>query len=153
MNLSQHFDLREFTDSDTALRLGIDNDLPLTLVDVARGTAQLMERIRSVLMHASRRMCPVDVTSGYRCAKLNEAVGSKPSSDHLKMLAIDFKAPVFGTPLEICRVLVPVMDELGIGQLIYEHSWVHVSSRDPDKAFNRILTVQGSGYTTGIVEA
>jgi hypothetical protein len=43
---------------------------------------------------------------------------------------------------------------LGIGQLIYEfESWVHVSTRIPDKIINRIITINKRGVSAGILEA
>lgn len=152
MKLSTHFMLAEFTQSDTAQRLGIDNSLPPELLPMAILTAQMMERVRAALRAVAVRDIPIDVTSAYRCGALNEAIGST-GKDHPQMLAVDFKAPAFGTPLAVCKVLLPQMDALGIGQLIYEHTWVHVSSRTPAKLVNRVLTLQGYGaYAAGLVE-
>ena len=153
MNLSTHFTLKEFTDSDTALRLGIDNTLPVELTDNAKATADLMERIRAFLSDRAGNEVPIDITSGYRCLELNRSIGSHDNSDHRKALACDFRAPTFGTPLEICKALAPAVSVLQIGQLIYEHTWVHVSVRVPDKLINRIITVAGKDYVPGIVEA
>ena len=143
--LSPHFSLEEFTASDTAQRLGLNNDLPLYLTSAAKATAQMMERIREFLGG------PILISSGYRCQELNAAVGSTPASDHRRALACDFRSPAVGTPLHLCRALVPEMDRLGIGQIIYEHSWVHVSTRVPTKVLNRILTVHPGGYSVGII--
>lgn len=145
MNLSPHFTLQEFTASDTAARRGFDNSLPTELIGSARVTAEMMEKIRAHLGGV-----PIHITSGYRCPDLNRAVGSSGTSDHLKAAACDFRAPAFGTPLDICRSLVPMMSVLGIGQIIYEFTWVHVSTRTPDKIINRVLTVNGKGYVPGI---
>lgn len=152
MQLSGHFSLSEFVESATASRLGINNDLPIALTQAAKNTAQMMERVREALSSGSAIQVPISITSAYRCQALNRALKSSDSSDHIKMLAVDFKAPQFGSPLDVCRTLVPLMDYLGIGQLIYEFSWVHISSRAPDKQINRILTVQGNGYAAGILE-
>lgn len=153
INLSQHFTVKEFTDSDLAARHEVNNDLPIDLYDAARATAQMMERIRGHLSYQRTTDVPIDVTSAYRCLALNRLLGSKDTSDHVRMRAIDFRAPGFGTPLAICKTLVPVMDVLGIGQVVYENTWVHVSSVKPVKDINRILTVQGKGYIPGIVGA
>lgn len=152
MNLSTHFTLEEFTSSDTAKRLGINNDLPIERLEVARQTAAMMERIRSYLSEKAGKPIPIIITSGYRCAVLNAAIGST-GPDHIKGMAVDFKAPEFGTPFQVCKALAPMFAALGLGQLIYEHQWIHVSARSPDKAINRILTVQGRDYVAGIVEA
>jgi hypothetical protein len=74
-------------------------------------------------------------------------------------MAADFRAPAFGTPLQVCKALAPVVSVLGIGQLILEFAtpngggWVHVSTRIPDKIINRIVTASKQGFAPGIVEA
>ena len=153
MNLSPHFTLQEFTDSDTAERMTIDNTLPEHLLPVAISTARMAERIRHHLSFLKKNDVRVNITSGYRSPRLNAAIGSKDTSDHLKMLALDFKAPDFGRPIDICRALLPVMDELGIGQLIHEHTWVHVSARSPSNPANKVITAQGKGFVPGLQEA
>ncbi len=151
--LSTHFSANEFTASDTAERMQIYNSLPPELIETAIVTAQMMERIRSRLCSLAGREIPIVVTSGYRCPQLNRAIGSKDTSDHRKAMAVDWRAPAFGTPLEVCKALAPAVEVLGIGQLIYERTWVHTSTRIPDMAINRILSVQGKGFTFGILEA
>src|SRR5687768_12909989 len=120
MQLSEHFTMAEFVESDTATRLGIDNSVPATLLVAAKDTCELLERIRARLSAIAGREIPIVVTSGYRCPALNAAVGSNNrTSDHPKAAAADFKAPAFGTPFEICQALVPHVHELGIGQVIH----------------------------------
>jgi hypothetical protein len=143
--MTPHFSLEEFTQSDTADRLGIDNTLPEILHDNARKTLEMMERIR---FHID---APITITSGYRCEALNQAIGSKPTSDHTLAFAVDFKAPKAGKPYEIAKDLAGVIDVIGIGQLILEFgSWVHVSLARPDKAINRIITIDKTGVRAGI---
>ena len=150
MKLSAHFDLSEFTASDTAARLGIDNDLPIDLIAQAKKTAEMLEGIRYYLGDIAAKPVPILVSSGYRCPALNEAIGST-GADHPRMMAIDFKAPAFGSPLEVCRALAPAVDVLKIGQIIYEFgSWIHVSTRIPDKIINRIITINKRGTFAGI---
>lgn len=143
--MTPHFSLEEFTASDTAARLGIDNDLPDELREAAHQTLEMMERIR---FHID---APISITSGYRCEALNRAVGSKPGSDHTMAFAVDFKAPKAGTPFAIAASLAPVFKIIGIGQLILEFgTWVHVSTRIPDKVINRIITIDKTGTRAGI---
>jgi hypothetical protein len=143
MNLSEHFTYAEFTHSETAQRIGVDNDIPVELLHNAQATAAMLERIRAFLG------CPMTVTSGYRCLAVNRALKSKDTSDHVHALACDFVCPPT-PPLLIAQRLAAVMDELQIGQLIYEHTWIHVGVSVPEKANNRVLTVQPWGYSTGI---
>lgn len=154
MNLTPHFTVSEFTASDTAARLGIDNSLPATMLVAARETCELLERIRAFLGGAKAREVPLVVTSGYRCPALNRAIGSAPTSDHVLSLAADFKAPAFGSAFEVAQALAPHVSELGIGQLIHEFgSWVHVSTRQPARPVNRIITITRRGTEVGILEA
>lgn len=151
--ISPHFSIEEFTASDTALRLGIDNSLPPELMSNARATAMMLERIRAHLIYMRGRPVPIILTSGYRCPELNLAIGSKDTSDHRKAMAADARVPDFGTPYEVCTALAPAASLLNIGQLIYEFgSWIHVSTRIPDKAANRIITINKHGTFAGIVE-
>jgi zinc D-Ala-D-Ala carboxypeptidase len=151
--LSPHFSLEEFTYSETALRMGVDNSLPAELMDNARATAMMLERIRVHLISLCGHPVPIVLTSGYRCPQVNRAVGSKDTSDHRQAMAADARAPDFGTPLQVCQALAPAVSLLNIGQLIYEFgSWFHVSTRIPDKAANRVITINKNGTFAGIVE-
>ena len=145
MELSEHFSLEEFTRSDVALRRGIVNDLPVMLLHNAQVTTELLERIRSFLGK------PLIVTSGYRCLALNRAVGSKSTSDHVQAMACDFTVAGEAT-IEVARKLAAVAEQLQIGQLIYEHTWIHVGVPVPKKEANRILTVQSWGYSVGVCD-
>jgi hypothetical protein len=151
MKLTQHFNLAEFTRSDTALRLGIDNSLPPQLTNKALETAHLMERIRAYLSELACKEVPIVVTSGYRSPALNTAIGGAGQSDHQRMMAMDFRAPAFGSAQQVCRALAPAVSSLQIGQLILEYgSWVHVSLAVPGKPQNRVITRTSSGYSVGI---
>lgn len=155
--LSDHFTVEEFVESETATRFGIDNDLPLELLAAARETAQKLERIRALLSRLAGRDIPITVTSGYRCLALNRKLSSSDASDHVRAAAADWRAPLFGTPTEICRALAPHTSVLGIGQLINEYpdrrGWVHTSREVPARAVNRIITITGRGTFPGIREA
>lgn len=141
MQLTPHFSLEEFTFSETAIRQGIDNTLPKDLLPRAIETAQMMERIRAYLTIVKGKDVPIFITSAYRCLRLNRALGSKDTSDHPRMWALDWRAPTFGTPYEVCLALQRAVDQLKIGQLIHEYGrWVHTSSHMVDKPVNRVIT-------------
>lgn len=151
MKLTHHFTLAEFTRSSVAQARGIDNTPPPEILPRLVRTAEMLERIRATVR------VPVIVTSGYRCPELNKAVGSRSTSDHTQGHAADIVAPGFGTPAEVARLLAPLVSVLGIGQLILEQvggkSWVHVSTYEPERAINRIITVTDAGTLPGIVSA
>lgn len=152
MQLSEHFTTAEFTASETAVRHGLDNSLPATMLATAASTCEMLERIRAKLSELAGREVPIQVTSGYRCARVNALVGSSSSSDHIRAMAIDFKAPAFGSPYEIAQALAPLVDELEIGQLIHEFGqWVHVSTREPERDVNRIITISHAGTQPGVL--
>lgn len=156
MQLTEHFTLDELIRSTVAAARGIDNTPPPELLPRLVRVAEMLERIRATLN------APITVTSGYRCEELNQAVGSRSTSDHPQGHAADFVAPAFGTPAEVARLLAPLVSVLGIGQLILEEvtgrdgkkrQWVHVSTHEPEKPINRIITVTDAGTVAGIVSA
>lgn len=147
MKLSAHFSLEELTHTEQRM----DNSCPAELLPALTDTADMMERIRAVLSAAKGREIPIIVTSGYRSPAVNAAVGGQPKSDHVNALAVDFKAPAFGTPYDICKFLEPILDDLGIGQCIHEFGrWVHVSSKAPERSVNRVITITAAGVQLGV---
>jgi zinc D-Ala-D-Ala carboxypeptidase len=122
--LTPHFTLEEFTDSQTAARKGIKNIPPENSQERKniQLTAETMELVRTKLGDK-----PILISSGYRSPQVNAAVGGSKSSAHMSGLAVDFSCPGFGTPKQICKKLEPIMKELGIDQLIHEYdTWVHL---------------------------
>lgn len=147
MNLSQHFTLEEFTRSELATRLGIDNTPSDQILDALYNTAAGMERVRTVLDDVE-----CHITSGYRCLKLNAALHSKPTGQHPKGEAADFVAPKFGTPLQVCREILKEADFIDFDQMIFEGTWVHISFSDTPR--REVLTAHFNGgrvtYTKGL---
>jgi len=141
-NLTSHFTLEEFIASEYAARNNIDNTPPEQIRENLRRTAMVMEDVRSALGSKS-----IYITSGYRCSKLNKAVGSKPTSAHVNGLACDFKCPSYGTPKEIIEALQ--CTNIPYDQLIMEfNSWVHIGlASNPRK---QILTVNEHGTYAGL---
>lgn len=149
MQLSKNFTLAELTASSTAQRLGLDNTPGADALQQLHRTAQMLERTRE---HLGGR--PIIVTSGYRSRQVNAAVGGVTSSDHAQGMAADVKVPAYGTPYEVAKALAQQINALGIGQLIYESvggaQWVHLSTRIPAQAVNRVITVHGKNTMVGI---
>ncbi len=148
MQLTANFTLAELVASAKATSLGIDNTPAPAVVEQLLATAELLQRIRDRLGK------PVTVTSGYRCTALNRAVGGVTSSDHMQGKAADIVVPGYGTPYDVAKAIAPLVSVLGIGQLILEgvgdKRWVHVSTRVPDKASNRVITITDAGAQLGI---
>lgn len=144
MKLSPNFTLAEFTKSDTADRLKINNaPTPEHLQNMLK-TAQGMEKVRSALMGK-----PVRVTSGYRNPELNAAVGGVPNSDHALGWACDFQCDGFGTPYQVALALSK--SGIEFDQLIAEKGvWVHISFNP--RMRGELLTFDGRRYTAGITD-
>ena len=100
MQLSQNFSLEEMTRSETAARRGLDNTPDAETIEHLRETAALLEQVRELLGH------PITITSGYRSLKVNSAIGSKPTSDHVLGYACDFVCPGYGDVTAVCHAIM-----------------------------------------------
>lgn len=145
VRLTPNFTLDEFVSSEKARELSIDNSPPDTVLNNLAMTAHKMELIRTYL-----RAAPIEVLSGYRCPQLNKAVGGSSNSQHMAGEACDFVSPEFGTPREIVAYLTPLVQLIGIDQLIFEKTWVHVSFSDKPR-FEVLTLLKAGTYARGLV--
>jgi uncharacterized protein YcbK (DUF882 family) len=150
MQLTKNFTLKELTDSNWAVRHGVDNTPPAAVLAELRRTAELLQRIRNYLTVCAGIDTPMSDISGYRSIPVNRGVGSSDGSDHVRGMAADFKARGM-TPYQVCQALLPKLDEFGIGQIINELTWVHVSTKMVAKPINRIITIDRYGTRAGIL--
>ena len=120
MRLSKHFSLEELTQSDTAVRLGIDNTPSEEVIENLKFLAEKLEDVRALLR------TPMLVSSGFRSLLLNRHLGSKDTSSHVKGLAVDFISPSFGNPEAVVKAIVD--SDIQYDQIILEFNrWVHLS--------------------------
>ncbi len=134
--VTMHFTIEEMYASDTAKRLGIDNK-PTTqkMINLVYLCAHVLEPLRVAMNE------PIKIGSGYRCEKLNRAVGGVYNSQHLKGQAADLC--IDGDLKKGKRWFNYIKDHLTFDQLIWEHNpktgsyWVHVSYVFPDFGKNR----------------
>ena len=147
MQLTKHFSLEELIASETATRKGIDNTPDETVKRNLQILAEGLERIREFLQK------PIRINSGYRCKKLNQAVGGSKTSEHILGLAADIICPAFGSPIEVCRAIAAI--NVGSNQIIHEFGqWCHVSFPAASAtAKNELLTIANAktGYVAGLV--
>lgn len=120
MKLTQHFNLAEFTQSQTATRKGIDNTPNSVIINNLTIVAANMEEVRKLLNNL-----PISISSGYRSPALNKAVGGSNTSAHVEGWACDFICPAFGTPVQVVDKLKA--SDLVFDQIIEEGTWVHIS--------------------------
>lgn len=121
--LTPHFSLDEFTRSATALRLGIDNSPSVEAISNLQNLCQqVLEPLR---LHFG---CPIIISSGYRCRRLNKAVGGVAHSQHITGEAADIHLPDISTGHAWFDY---IYRHLPFDQLIWEHchgtTWIHVS--------------------------
>jgi hypothetical protein len=142
--LSPHFRLVEFTKSQSALRLGLDNQPDSTAVQSLRTLC--VEVLESVREHFKT---PVVVNSGYRAKTVNRVIGGKPSSQHCAGEAADIEVP----GIDNLTVYKWIAANCVFDQLILEFytdgepmsGWVHVSHVSPDANRGERLRIGKSG--------
>ena len=139
MKISKNFNLREFTKSSTADRLGIDNSVQdqQTLVNLCALTHNILQPVRNE--HGR-----VDCNSIFRCLDLNRAIKSSDKSQHVKGEAADIECPAkdnfylakwIAANLDYDMVLLEFYTE-GIP----DSGWVHVSYKVDGSNRNKQLT-------------
>ena len=126
MKLSAHFDLAEFTRSESAKRHGVSNQpSPEHLANIKVLCERVLEPIRI-------KFGPINISSGYRSKVLNHYIGGSLSSQHCEGRAadVDMDDMSNATNTEIFNY---IKDNLEFDQLIWEFGdhnkpdWVHVS--------------------------
>jgi hypothetical protein len=120
MKLAQNFWLHEFLISSEAAKLGIRNIPNKKEIENLKLVANTLQAIRLLIGNK-----PIRITSGFRNAKLNKAVGGVPSSHHRLGFAADFVVSDLA-PSEICRIVKN--SDLQFDQIIDEAGrYVHLS--------------------------
>jgi Peptidase M15 len=117
MNLTEHFTLEELTHTDHREFDNTPNKQErANLVRVAG----LLEQVKSAVGGK-----PIMVNSAFRCKQVNDAVGSKDSSQHRVGCAADIRVPGM-TPDEVVKAIMAA--KLPYDQLIREFDrWTHIS--------------------------
>lgn len=119
-HLTPHFTLEELTFSETAERNGWDNSPNEKELENLKRLADFLEQVKTVMGGK-----PIMISSGLRTKKVNDAVGSKDTSQHRLGCAADFKVPGV-TPDEVCRKVIA--SGIGYDQIIREYDrWIHIS--------------------------
>jgi len=152
MKLSKNFSLAEFTKSQAALRLGLDNSP--TILDIEA----LDNLCVNVLQPMRNYFGPIVINSGFRSPELNKAIGGSKTSQHCDGEAADIECPGHSN----YDIAAWISKNLPFDQLILEFytlgepssGWVHVSYKNEDSNRKKILTaskVHGrSIYRTGL---
>ena len=142
MKLSEYFDLSEFEYSSTAFIMHIDNAIPK---DLLINVVRLHDNILYPLRKATG--CPVIISSGFRCDKLNKVIGGVKNSQHNEAKAVDFTVKN-QSDLSIVNW---IRKNCEFDQLILEKvngkQWIHVSYNF-GKNRKQVLNYDGKSYTS-----
>jgi zinc D-Ala-D-Ala carboxypeptidase len=85
--LSANFTLKEFTKSETATRLGLDNTPNEEVI------GRLKTLVETIIQPVREHFGKTTINSGYRSPESNAAVGGSKTSDHCKGFAADIEVP------------------------------------------------------------
>jgi len=147
MQLSKNLALAEVTRSETAKRRGISNmPTPEHIENFKKLAENIFQPIRD---HFG---VPIRISSGYRSAALNKAVGGSSSSQHCKGEAIDIDMD--GTAITNKQIFDFIKANLNFDQLIWEFGtdanpdWVHVSYNSDGAQRKQILKAVKAGGAT-----
>ena len=137
MNLTEHFTLEELTVTDHRQFDNTPNEQEkANLVRLAG----MLEQVKVAIGGK-----PVMVNSAFRSKQVNDAVGSKDTSQHRVGCAADIRVPGM-TPDQVVKAII--VAKLPFDQLIREFdSWTHISvANDPKgKPRNQVLIIDKQG--------
>ena len=137
MNLSEHFTLEELTFTD---HREFDNTPNADETANLNRLASFLEQVKTVLGGK-----PVMINSAFRCKQVNDAVGSKDTSQHRIGCAADLRIPGM-TPDEVVKAIMA--SGIGYDQIIREFDrWTHISipSHASDNPRHQALIIDKSG--------
>jgi zinc D-Ala-D-Ala carboxypeptidase len=122
MRLTAHFNLAEFTRSESAKRHGVSNNpTPEHLENIRVLCERILEPIRM-------KFGPINISSGYRSKTLNHYIGGSLKSEHMEGRAADIDMDGMGS-VSNKEIFEYIKYNLEFNQLINEfnYAWVHVS--------------------------
>jgi hypothetical protein len=120
MKLTEHFTLEELT--ITSHRQFDNTPKANELANLMR-VAALLEQVKTVLGGK-----PIMINSGFRSKQVNDAVGSKDTSQHRIGCAADIRVPGM-TPKQVVQACIDA--DIPYDQIIEEfNSWTHISVPD-----------------------
>jgi len=129
--MTPHFTLAELTHTE---HRKLDNTPNATELANLQRLAEFLETVKTALGGK-----PVMINSAFRSKAVNDAVGSKDTSQHRQGLAADFRVPGM-TPDAVVRALL----NLPFDQIIREYdSWTHISIADKPRGQRLIIDKLG----------
>ena len=138
--VTPHFTLEALTASEVADRNGWDNNPNGYERENLARLADLLEQVKVVLGGK-----PIMINSAFRSKQINDAVGSKDTSQHRLGCAADIRVPGM-TPDEVVKAVIA--SGINFDQIIREFDrWTHISvpNTDSTPARKQALIIDKSG--------
>ena len=145
MNITEHFSMKELTQSQTAIKNGIPN-IPKDPQVVANLTL-LCEKVLEPLREGMK--CPIRISSGYRSPELNKLIGGAKASQHNIGEAVDIDLDEKNAEL-----FSYIVNNLDFDQIIWEFGddknpdWVHVSYKAAGNRKQLLKALKSNGKTS-----
>ena len=115
--MTEHFTLEELTHTDHRTLDNTPNETELANI---QRLAEFLEELKTILGGK-----PIMVNSAFRSKAVNDAVGSKDTSQHRIGCAADIRVPAM-TPDQVVRAVIA--SGIGYDQVIREFDrWTHIS--------------------------
>jgi putative chitinase len=138
--MTPHFTIAELTHTDHRL---LDNTPNAAELANLKRLAEFLETVKTTLGGK-----PIMINSAFRSKAVNDAVGSKDTSQHRQGLAADFRVPGM-VPDAVVRTIIAA--NLPYDQIIREFSdpvagggWTHISISDKPRRQALIIDRQGA---------
>jgi uncharacterized protein YcbK (DUF882 family) len=132
--MTPHFTLAELTHTDHRL---LDNTPNAAELANLQRLAEFLETVKTTLGNK-----PIMINSAFRSKAVNDAVGSKDSSQHRQGLAADFRVPGMA-PDAVVKAIITA--NLPFDQIIREFdAWTHISISDKPRRQALIIDKQGT---------
>ena len=130
--MTPHFTLAELTHTD---HRSLDNTPNAAELANLKKLAEFLEVVKTTLGGK-----PIMINSAFRSKAVNDAVGSKDTSQHRQGLAADFRVPGMA-PDAVVRALL----KLPFDQIIREYdAWTHISIADKPRRQALIIDKAGT---------
>ena len=132
--MTPHFTLAELTHTD---HRSLDNTPNAAELANLKRLAEFLETVKTTLGGK-----PVMINSAFRSKAVNDAVGSKDTSQHRQGLACDFRVPGMA-PDAVVRAIIAA--KLPYDQIIREYNaWTHISIADKPRRQALIIDKLGT---------
>ena len=132
--MTPHFTLAELTHTDHRT---LDNTPNAAELANLQRLAEFLETVKTTLGGKA-----VMISSAFRSKAVNDAVGSRDTSQHRQGLAADFKVPGM-TPDAVVRAIIAA--KLPFDQIIREFdAWTHISIADKPRRQALIIDKAGT---------